>query len=414
MALSGEVNRIIFLDKIRYTIVIGVVMLHAACAYAHIIPWWSVRDPQQAAFFDLLIIILDIFSMPILFFIAGFFAPPSLAKHGVGGFINAKLKRLGIPLVLVGIFLVPIISFIGYRNRPDASLDFFRFWWMQIHTIADWRWINYGDPQTALRHVNDFSLWHLWFLSLLLIMFLLTAFVHKLVPAWFRRCETADISAGRSVFSSFFAAATISILGFVLTNRYYPDWAWGKLGGLILIQPTRVSSYLGLFTLGIYANTRGWFTEYVFPGKPLGWLAACVTFSAALVAYVGSIAPMPVPTPWQQAVTHAVLRALSVLSFLGFFITASQKRGNRPSLAWKNLHQVSYDIYILHLPLVVICQLMLLPLPMASLIKFTAAGLGPLVVSWVFGRFVIEPYPFPASGLLLTGFALCAFFLAGG
>ena len=63
--------------------------------------------------------------MPILFFIAGFFAPSSLVKRGVGGFINAKLKRLGIPLVLVGIFVVPLISFIGYRNRPDAALGFF-------------------------------------------------------------------------------------------------------------------------------------------------------------------------------------------------------------------------------------------------------------------------------------------------
>jgi hypothetical protein len=59
MASGAEVfqpaNRIIFLDKIRYAIVIGVVILHAACAYARIIPWWSVRDPLQSAFFDLLI-----------------------------------------------------------------------------------------------------------------------------------------------------------------------------------------------------------------------------------------------------------------------------------------------------------------------------------------------------------------------
>jgi fucose 4-O-acetylase-like acetyltransferase len=207
MDLGGEVsqpaNRIIFLDKIRYTIVIGVVVLHAACAYARIIPWWSVRDPQQSPLFDLLIIILDIFSMPILFLIAGFFAPSSLAKRGRGGFINAKLKRLGIPLVLAGLFLVPMISFIGYRNRPDAALDFFRFWWMQIHTLADWHWINFADPRTGLQHINDFSLWHLWFISLLLVMFLLTAFVHKLVPARFQRCKTAGINVGRSVFAGF-------------------------------------------------------------------------------------------------------------------------------------------------------------------------------------------------------------------
>jgi hypothetical protein len=139
-----------------------------------------------------------------------------------------------------------------------------------------------------------------------------------------------------------------------------------------------------------------------------------VTTSAAFIAFIGSIDPfVPGPTPWHQAGAHAVLRSLSILSFLGFFITATQRRGNRPSLVWQNLHHVSYDIYILHLPLVVICQLMLLPLPVASFFKFTVAGLGPLVVSWVLGRYVVEPHPFPPSGRLLTAFTLCAFFLAG-
>jgi glucans biosynthesis protein C len=96
-------------------------------------------------------------------------------------------------------------------------------------------------------------------------------------------------------------------------------WAWGKLGGLILIQPTRVPSYLALFVLGIYANTRGWFTTHAFPGKAFVWLAASVTSSVALIAYIGSMDPLTVPTPWHQAIAHAGLRSLSVLSFLGFW-----------------------------------------------------------------------------------------------
>jgi glucans biosynthesis protein C len=244
-------------------------------------------------------------------------------------------------------------------------------------------------------------------------MFILTAVVHKFAPIWFQRRGSADINGGTSVLSGFLTAAAISILGFVLTNRYYPDWVWGKIGGLILIQPTRLPLYLALFALGIHANTRGWFTVHAFPGKAKVWLAACVIFSIALIAYIGSMDMATVPTPWHQAIAHAVLRSLSVLCFLGFFITATQQRGNRPSLVWQNLHQVSYDIYILHLPLVVICQLVLLPLPMSALAKFALAGLGPLVVSWALGRYLIEPYPVPAGGLLLTGFALSAFYWAG-
>ena len=62
-------QRTIFMDKIRYSMVLAVVVLHAACSFASIIPWWSVRDHAQNQQFDLLIIVLDIFLMPLLFFL---------------------------------------------------------------------------------------------------------------------------------------------------------------------------------------------------------------------------------------------------------------------------------------------------------------------------------------------------------
>lgn len=148
MTASLPANRIVFLDKIRYSLVIGVVVLHAACAYALIIHWWSVRDPVQSPVLDLLILVLDIFSMPVLFFVSGFFALSSLARQGPSRFIISKLERLGIPLLLIGLFFVPLISFIGYRNSTPDAHGFFRFWWM--HNETGWHAMRLG-PVGALR-----------------------------------------------------------------------------------------------------------------------------------------------------------------------------------------------------------------------------------------------------------------------
>ena len=134
--------------KIRYFLVIGV---RRACGL-RLCPYhslWSVRDPVRRPFFDLLLIVLDIFRCRVLFFLAGFFALPSLSTQGSRRFISVKLKRLGIPLLLIGLFFVPLISCIGYRNRTADAHGFFRFWWMQMQTVLDWRWVNYATTRSA-------------------------------------------------------------------------------------------------------------------------------------------------------------------------------------------------------------------------------------------------------------------------
>jgi peptidoglycan/LPS O-acetylase OafA/YrhL len=402
-------NRIIFLDKIRYSLVIGVVVLHAACAYAHIIPWWSVRDPVQRPFFDLLLIVLDIFLMPVLFFLAGFFALPSLSTQGSRRFISVKLRRLGIPLLLIGLFFVPLISFIGYRNRTADAHGFFRFWWMQMQTVLDWRWVNYATTEIGHRHVNDFSLWHLWFISLLLIFFILTALVYRLSPRCFQ-CKVSSASSGsRSILLALAVAALTGFLGFSLVNRIYPDAAWSKIAGLIVIQPTRAPLYIAIFVLGLYANSRGWFSKRSFPGSIWLWLAGSVVCSAALPAVIISIGQEPAPIPWPHALAHGMLRSLACLVFLGFIVTAAQRYGDRPSLIWRHLHAISYDIYLIHLPFVIVLQLALLHAPVSIYAKFAITSLAVVGLCWLLARGVIRPYPVLASGLLLAGFALGCF-----
>lgn len=405
LRLEGE-DRIIFLDKMRYSLVLGVVVLHSACAYANIIPWWSVWGPVFSPFFDLLIVVLDIFLMPVLFFISGYFTPSSLNKRGSGQFINAKLKRLGIPFILVGIFFVPLISFIGYRGRTPDAQGFFQFWWMQMQTVLDLHWVNYATEQTALRHVNDFSQWHLWFISLLLLFFIVTAFVHRFFPQCFQQEAPLPSGGSLAIFSGLSLAALVGALGFALINRTNPDWTWGKMGGLIMIQPTRLPLYLSFFALGIHANTRGWFRECPWPGSSWLWLAGCTVSSLVFLAFLGAMGQEPVPLPWSHALAHGILRSLTCLAFLGLFVTASQHRGNRPSLLWRHLHPISYDIYLMHLPLVVVLQLVLLALPISIFGKFFIIVTASISLCWILGRYVIESHPVRASGLLLAAFAL--------
>ena len=99
MTNTTSQNRLVFLDNLRYFIVLLVVILHVSISYANVgAPWWYVVDANKHAFFDILIIVLDSFIMPVLFFIAGYFALNSIRQKTLDAFIVSKLKRLGIPL----------------------------------------------------------------------------------------------------------------------------------------------------------------------------------------------------------------------------------------------------------------------------------------------------------------------------
>lgn len=408
LSVSEKTRRTVFLDKMRYTMVLGVVIQHAACAYASIIPWWAVIDNDARPFFDLLIIVLDIYQMPVLFFIAGYFALPSLHRHGTAGFVAAKLKRLGLPLLCVGIFFLPTIPYIRYALRTEDPMRFIAYWWMQLPTALDWHWIHFTSPRIAVRHVHDFSPWHLWFISLLLIFFLLMAAWFKCFPNQSAKIAESSSDETPPMLSRIIFFGIVSAAAMTLVHRFSPGWAWARMGGFILIQPTRIPIYAGFFLLGLYSFTRGWFTRHPLPGSPWIWLASSLTSTLALLAIMKTIGYHPAPIPWDMAAAHSALRLTAALSVLGLLLSAGQRWWQRPTAFWRHMHPVSYDIYLIHLPLAVIFQLAALYLPLPVGVKFALISIVTVALSWAVGKTIVKPHPIRAIGLLLTVFGITA------
>jgi peptidoglycan/LPS O-acetylase OafA/YrhL len=91
-------ERLYFLDNLRAVVIILVIVLHASLTYMVAAPtWWYVLDPLRSGFFDLVVILTDIPIMLVLFFLAGYFAYPSLERRGPGDFMRDKLVRIGLP-----------------------------------------------------------------------------------------------------------------------------------------------------------------------------------------------------------------------------------------------------------------------------------------------------------------------------
>ena len=97
-------KRLLYLDNLKVCLTVLVIFHHAGQAYgdggdwaytpsnpAEVMPWIWHFFSVNAAFF-----------MGLFFLISGYFVPASYVKQGASVFVQKKLIRLGIPLLVMG------------------------------------------------------------------------------------------------------------------------------------------------------------------------------------------------------------------------------------------------------------------------------------------------------------------------
>ena len=103
------------LDYLRATIILLVLFLHTIVGY---MPWARfeladytrstapIVDTYTSIVFNLLPLLINGFFMALMFFISGLFVWKSLVNKGSTFFLTDRLRRLGIPfLVMVGVIM---------------------------------------------------------------------------------------------------------------------------------------------------------------------------------------------------------------------------------------------------------------------------------------------------------------------
>lgn len=271
------------LDAMRLAGVLAVVVQHAAVAYSAYVPWWYVRDPAKSPLADLLLLVCDGATMPLLFAVAGYFALPSLGRRGLAGFLASRARRLLVPLVGLTLFFCPIIAYIDYRDK--GGLDgFFAHWLALAPTALDWRFMLFASADAA--KVSQTLLWsfHLWFLAMLFVFCLgLAAARLTAGPGLTRRGVLSGRGWGR------FGLLALGVgLAAGVGQMACPDPAWARLGPFLVFQPTRLPLYAGFFLLGAYVWKRGWPADQGLPGRPWAWGLAFLVALAVMARTGGA------------------------------------------------------------------------------------------------------------------------------
>ena len=362
----SERPRLYFLDNLRAFVIVMVIVLHASITYMAFAPeWWYVLDPDRSLPFTMLVLLVDVPNMPALFFVAGFFALPSLQRRGPGGFVREKLVRLAIPWVFGVIFLAPLVTYMIYVSR-DIPMGYLEFW-----TTDFW------GPM--------FQQSVYWFLGVLFASFLVLAWVYAASTRLQASVPRVEQPRGR-LFVAFIA---LTAAGSILFAPSYGLDDWLPVWVMFVIQPARLAFYVGYFVLGIYAERRGWFSATGFRPDlgPWGW--GCVLTG---LAYLG-VRLRGLPTTVPERAVAALLFAAFCLTAVIAGIAIFQKWINGAGPAWRTLSANSFGIYYVHPLILYPLAYVLLDLPAPAVVKATILVIVTLAGSLAVSAFVLRRLP---------------------
>ncbi len=162
-------SRLVSMDFVRVLALFGVILFHASGAYANI-PYWNVQNGVSNFAIGIRELV-DVFIMPLFFFLAGYFTLSSLSKRGSWGFFKSKFWELGFTWIIVVILVIPFSWWVVNRNA--ATGNYLTTWVTWIQSAGQTRLGVFDTPAQSV-HL------HFWFISLLFAFFIAFLFIYKL------------------------------------------------------------------------------------------------------------------------------------------------------------------------------------------------------------------------------------------
>jgi len=386
----GRLTRMDYLDNLRVALVMLVVAHHAAQAYGPP-DWWYFRGDRRSWLLATFSVVNGAFFMSLFFFVSAYFVPTSRDAKGTSPFVRGRFRRLGIPLVVGTLTIIPGLMYSYYnRYRDYPAISFWRYY-RDVFLGFGERPEDWSGPSWP-----DLQFGHLWFIQHLLIYSLF-----YLICRWLaghvvriRGASAATRPMGIPGHGGLVALSLAVAAATFLIRLYYPLDTWVPLLGFIQAEPARLPQYAAFFTAGILACRNEWLHNLP-RSTGYTWLALGIGL-AGLPFVTGGIDSLGFDA---GGATLAALAGTLYESFLctglcvGLVVLFREHFAGGHAFA-RSLAASSFALYIIHVPIVVALQVALAPADLPALLSFgVVAALATLI-------------SFPAADLLrrLPGF----------
>jgi len=387
------------LSNLRGIVIVIVVAFHSSLAYLASIPAQSARfdqapytwqafpivDTHRWIGFDLFCAWQDVSLMSLMFFLSALFVAPSLLRKGLWTYVIDRVWRIGLPFVLVILFLSPLALYPAYSVRTvNPSLVGF---WEQWTSLPFWP----TGPE--------------WFLCLLLIMDIMAACIYAAAPGYIERLGRLAAWPCERPIVFFAILATISLMAYVPLALAYSPWSWSSVGPFSL-QLGRPAHYLTYFFAGLAVGQVGLNRGLLTSDGPLArhwlvWLGAAIVSFGAWAGLTSLTMPdwakAPLTAQIAATVVYPVACAAGCLLLLAICL---RFRRNHIKIL-DSLSANAYAMYLVHYVFVVWLQYALLGSNFFPIAKVAIVLSCTLILSWAssaaFNSFVLSVGAVPAK-----------------
>jgi surface polysaccharide O-acyltransferase-like enzyme len=357
-------------DRARSFIILLVLIHHSVIPYTY----YGHTDRQSFLGFDAVVTFNDSFMMVAMFLLSGLFVWPSLQRKGASDFLRGRWLRLGLPLAVGDVILMPIAYYaIELRNSGPG----FGAYLVKTVTVGPWE----SGP--------------IWFLGVLLAFDMLAAVVYRTAPGIVEAIGRLSIASRHRPAYAFWALLAASVLVYVPLDLYFGIGRWFTLGPLA-IQASRILLYVLYFFVGVgigsvRSDPGPLSSDGELARRWPAWLAATIVTYAGLLAliyYKREFLTDPNSPPQWWGAAHAFFfasfSASQTLNLLALFLKFD-------SGGWSFLDPLrdsSFGIFLIHyVPLLwlqyALFGITLAPIPQeTAILKALIVFVLTLAISW--------------------------------
>lgn len=303
-------TRLNYIDNLRTITVSLLIIYHLGMAYntwgeANYIFFESINPIAS------IVVFISPWFMPLMFLLAGVGAFYSLKKRSYKAFIKERLIRLGIPLIFGLLFLNPILSYVADLTHNSYSGNYFNHYGVYISKVTD-----------LTGYDGYFTLGHLWFIAVLICISILSCGIIKTLSS---KITSATSKGVLNVLLIIASLVTFDI----------------KLFGKPLI------TYLCVYLLGYYLFSNQDFVNRLVKAK---WVFVCIflissAINTILFIYVGN-----------YELINNICNCLSFAIGILALVSLGKDYLNYSNTVSRYCSKLSYVFYIVHFPIVVLCQ----------------------------------------------------------
>ena len=403
----GEIRRLYFLDNLRIGLTILVIAHHVGQAYGPTGGSWPIQEATRAAILGPFFTVNRSFFMSLFFLISGYLMVMSYDRNRPGAFVKSRLLRLGVPLVLFFVLVIPLQQYLCHCRTGDlGGMGFWQYYTAHYfgggERPADWK--GPGWP--------EMNFGHLWYVEHLLIFSLCYAVLrlvwrrpadttpaqlratHVIVPVVWKRPAGENPATVRPpghlaimLFALALAVASATI------RVWYPIDKWIGFLGFIQVAFADVPRDLSFFILGAIAYRRGWFLGL---SKETGRIWLLVGVSGAVLWYafsLGRLWPVFHISRDVMKVIYPVWEALLCCGMcIGLLILFREKLNYQGRLG-KILADNQYAAYLFHVPVVVFVQYLVAGIALLPFTKFALVTAVGVPLTFLLSAVIRAPAP---------------------